>query len=295
MTLSEVIEAHRGHLFGIAYRMLGSAADADDAVQEAFLRWHNVVAAGTAIHSDRAWLTTTVTRLCLDELRSARARREAYVGPWLPEPLVGEAAPDVADAAILADSLSTAFLLVLERLRPKERAVFLLHDVFSYDFATIADVVGESETYCRQIARRARSHVAENRARHPTTPRHQQELLDQFVAAYTEGNLPGLVELLAEDVTLWSDGGGRVAAAVRPILGRDRVIRFLNGVVPKLPPGTTTRMTTVNGLPGLLTVHAGTAIGVLSFDFRDDRIHDIYLVVNPEKLPAESSDLKAAT
>jgi RNA polymerase sigma-70 factor (ECF subfamily) len=285
MSLAAVVEEHRGHLFGIAYRMLGSAADADDALQEAFLRWHKAVAAGTEIQSDRAWLTTTVTRLCLDELRSARAQRESYVGPWLPEPLIGEAAPDVADSAILADSLSTAFLLVLERLSPKERAVFLLHDVFAYEFAAIAGIVGESETYCRQIARRARSHVTENRPRYLTTPHHQRELLDQFTTAYTDGDLPGLIDLLAEDVTLWSDGGGRVGAAVRPIAGRDRVIRFLTGIGPKLPPGATFELTTVNGHPGVVTAAGGRILAVATFDVRDNHLRAIYLVVNPDKLP----------
>jgi RNA polymerase sigma-70 factor (ECF subfamily) len=285
MAVTQVVEAHRGHLFGIAYRMLGSAADAEDAVQEAFARWHNSVAAGADIKSDRAWLTTTVTRIALDELKSARHRRESYVGPWLPEPLVAGTAPDVADQAVLADSLSTAFMVMLERLSPKERAVFLLHDVFAYDFATIAGIVGETETYCRQIARRARSHIAEGRPRYTTPPDHQRELLEHFVAAYTEGNLPALIDVLAEDVTLWSDGGGRVAAALRPIAGRDRVIRFLEGIGPKLPPGTRQQLTTVNGEPGILTIHDGQVIGVTTFEIRERRVHGIYVVVNPEKLP----------
>ena len=285
MTLAEVIEAHRGHVFGVAYRMLGSAADAEDAVQETFWRWHKAVAAGADIETDRAWLTTTVTRICLDTLRSARARRESYVGPWLPEPLIQDAAPDVAEAAILAESLSTAFLLLLERLSPKERAVFLLHDVFTYDFATIADIVGESKAYCRQIARRARAHVSEERPRYPTSPEHQRALLEHFIAAYSDGDLPGLIKLLAHDVTVWSDGGGRVAASVRPISGNDRVSRFLLGLGAKLPPDLTLRIETVNGQPGILTEHHDEVLGVTTFDIRDGQIHGIYIVVNPEKLP----------
>lgn len=289
MTVGDVIDAHRPYLFGIAYRMLGSAADADDALQETFLRWHNTIAAGTEIRSARAWLTTTLTRVCLDELGSARARREQYVGPWLPEPLVAGMAPDVADSAVLSESLTTAFLLVLERLSPKERAVFLLHDVFSYDFATIAGIIAESEVYCRQIGRRARSHIAANRPRFPTPPARQQALLDQFVAAYTDGDLPGLISLLADDVTAWSDGGGRVQAAIRPIMGRDKVIRFLQGVGATLPARPRIERTAVNGRPGLLIHRDAAMIAVISFDFSESHIHGIYIVVNPDKLPAPAT------
>lgn len=283
--ISQVMDAHRGHLFGIAYRMLGSAADADDALQETFLRWHTAVNQGTHIESDRAWLTTTITRICLDQLRSARVKRETYVGPWLPEPLVDGAAPDVAESAVLAESLSTAFLLLLERLSPKERAVFLLHDVFNYDFATIAGIIGETEVNCRQIARRARGHVAQDRPRFPTPPERQQELLEQFVAAYTDGDLPGLINILADDVTLWADGGGKVTAAVRPILGLDKVHRFLSHIGDLLPETTRIQHMTVNGGPGLLVIDGDRPICLISFGYRDDKIHDIYVVMNPEKLP----------
>jgi RNA polymerase sigma-70 factor (ECF subfamily) len=284
-SISRVMDDHRGHLFGIAYRMLGSAADADDALQETFLRWHTAVDRGTRIESDRAWLTTAITRICLDQLRSARVKRETYVGPWLPEPLVEGAAPDVAESAVLAESLSTAFLLLLERLSPKERAVFLLHDVFNYDFATIAGIIGESEVNCRQIARRARGHVTEDRPRFPTPPERQQELLDQFVAAYTDGDLPGLINILADDVTLWADGGGRVTAAVRPILGQDKVYRFLSHIADILPATTRVERKTINGGLGILVADGDRPISLISFDFKDDRIHAIFVVVNPEKLP----------
>lgn len=284
--IDRVMDAHRGHLFGIAYRMLGSAADADDALQETFLRWHTAVNQGTSIASDRAWLTTTISRICLDQLRSARVKRESYVGPWLPEPLVGDAAPDVAESAVLAESLSTAFLLLLERLSPKERADFLLHDVFNYEFATIAGIIDESEANCRQIARRARGHVAERRPRFPTPPERRQQLLDQFIAAYTDGDLPGLIAILAEDVTLWSDGGGKVTAAVRPILGREKVYRFLSHIGDVLPPSTKVERVPINGGPGILVLDGERPISLISFDFKDDRIHDIFVVMNPEKLPA---------
>ncbi len=191
----------------------------------------------------------------------------------------------MAEAAILAESLSTAFLLLLERLSPKERAVFLLHDVFAYDFANVAEIVGESETYCRQIARRARAHVVEERPRYPTPPEHQRELLEHFIAAYSDGDLPDLIELLAQDVTVWSDGGGRVAASVRPMTGNTRVSRFLLGLGAKLPPDPTLRIATVNGLPGIITEHHDEVLGVTTFDIRDGKIHGIYIVVNPEKLP----------
>lgn len=284
-SINRVVDDHRGHLFGIAYRMLGSAADADDALQETFLRWHTAVDRGTEIESDRAWLTTTITRICLDQLRSARVKRETYVGPWLPEPLMEGAAPDVAETAVLAESLSTAFLLLLERLSPKERAVFLLHDVFNYDFATIGGIIGETEVNCRQIARRARGHVSEDRPRFPTPPERQQELLGQFVAAYTDGDLPGLINILADDVTLWSDGGGRVTAAVRPILGQDRVYRFLSHIGDVLPATTRVERKTINGGPGVLVADGDRPIALISFDFQDDRIHAIFVVLNPEKLP----------
>ena len=284
MTQMDAIAEHRPLLFGIAYRMLGSTADAEDAVQETFLRWHRVLAEGTEVQSPKAWLAQTVTRICLDELKSARVRREQYVGPWLPEPLVAGAEPDVAEAAGLADTVSTAFLVLLETLTPKERAVFLLHDVFGYDYAAIAGIVGESEAYCRQLAKRARAHVEARRPRFTASPEQQERLTERFLHAVTEGDLPSLIDSLAKDVTVWSDGGGKVNAARKPVLGREKVARFFLGLMRNAPDGLAFRVTRVNGQPGIVTYADGQPRNVVTLDVADDGIRAFYIVVNPDKL-----------
>ena len=286
MTETEPVAAYRPLLFAIAYRMLGGVADAEDAVQESFLRWHRALAGGEEIRNPKAWLTTTLTHLCLDQLGSARAKRETYVGPWLPEPLVVDRAPDPAEVVADADSLSTAFLLLLETLSPKERAVFLLHDVFAYDFAAIAAVVGESEAYCRQIARRARNHVQSRRPRFAASPDHQQALTERFVRACTEGDMHGLLACLADDVKVLSDGGGKVNAARKPVLGRDKVGRFLLGLMKLVPAGAEVelRPTAVNGGPGLVTLVAGRVVNAVTLEMDGERISAIYIVANPDKL-----------
>src|SRR4051812_7203784 len=219
---SEPFLEHCSLLFAIAYRMLGSVADAEDAVQETYLRWRRSAESGDKIRSPKAWLTTTISRVCLDQLGSARAKREQYIGPWLPEPLAG-VTPDVAETAADFDSLSIAFLVLLESLSPKERAVFLLHDVFGYDFASIGDIVGESDAYCRQLAKRARAHMAERRPRFTTDRAQQERLTADFLRAVSEGDLPSLIATLTDDVTVFSDGGGKVNAARKPVAGRDKV------------------------------------------------------------------------
>ncbi|HYO30112.1 MAG TPA: RNA polymerase sigma-70 factor [Thermomicrobiales bacterium] len=291
--MSEIdpVVAHRSLLFGIAYRMLGSVADAEDALQDTYLRWHRAVGEGTEIRAPKAWLAKTITRICLDQLGSARAKRETYVGPWLPEPLVDGQVPDVAEVVADTDSLSTAFLLLLETLSPKERAVFLLHDVFAYEFSAIAGIVGESEAYCRQIARRARAHVEARRPRFSAPVDQQRRLTERFVRALQEGDMPGLVDLLAEDATVWSDGGGKVTAARKPVSGRDKVATFLVNIVKLAPPGTTFRPTVVNGSPGLVTLVAGRPINVVSFEFVGERVRAIFVVVNPDKLTHLHHDL----
>jgi len=285
-TAADAVVEYRPLLFAIAYRMLGSAADAEDAVQETFLRWHRALATGERIESPKAWLATVVTRLALDQLKSARATRETYVGPWLPEPLVdvAEPAPDPADQAVMSDSLATAFLVLLETLSPKERAVFLLHDVFGYGHAEIAGIVDESEAYCRQIARRARAHVAARRPRFPATAADQARLVDRFAHAVVDGDLPGLIALLAEDVTAWSDGGGKVLAARKPVIGREKVAKFFLGLMKLAPPGTTFRRAPVNGQPGLVVYIDGQPFDVVSLDVDGGLIRGIYTVVNPDKL-----------
>lgn len=283
MDEAEPILAHRPLLFAIAYRMLGSVADAEDVLQEAYLRWHRVRAEGTAIDSPKAWLSAVVTRLCLDQLRSARATREAYVGPWLPEPIAVDAEPDVADAAILSESLSTAFLLLLETLSPKERAVFLLHDVFAYGYGEIGGIVGESEVYCRQLARRARARLAERRPRFPASSADQHRLAARFLAAAVDGDLPALVATLADDVTLRSDGGPHAKAARRPIHGADAVARLLLGLLKKSPPGLVSTIEPVNGRPGIVVRFGDRPIAVLSFA-GVEAIRDLQIVVSPAKL-----------
>lgn len=280
-------DRHRPLLFSIAYRMLGSVMEAEDAVQEAYLRWRR--ASGEEVRSERAYLSAVVTRLCIDRLRSARARREEYVGPWLPEPLPDERAPDVAEAVAeavaLEDSLSMAFLVLLESLTPVERAVFLLREVFGYEYAEIAEIVGKSEANCRQISRRARAWVAARRPRFERSPGQGERLTREFVEACAAGDMDGLLALLAEDVTLWSDGGGKTRAARNPIHGAADVARFLLGILRKAPPGLAVRPARINGSPGLVGHFGdGSPQSATTFGFAGGRISEIRLVVNPEKL-----------
>jgi RNA polymerase sigma-70 factor (ECF subfamily) len=283
VTETEPILTYRPLLFAIAYRMLASVADAEDAVQETFLRWHRALADGVVVESPKAWLSAVITRLCIDQLRSARVQREQYLGPWLPEPLATREEPDVADTALLNESLSTAFLLLLETLSPKERAVFLLHDVFAYGYAEIAAIVGESETYCRQLARRARDHLAARRPRFPVSPADQEHLTRRFIDATVTGDLSALVATLASDVTLWSDGGPNARAARRPIHGADKVARFLLGISRHVPPGTVIGVELVNGWPAIVARLDGHPITVVSLESTAGVIHGVYIVSNPDK------------
>ena len=269
-------------LFSIAYRMLGRVMDAEDIVQEAYLRWQR--ASGTKVRSSRAYLSSVVTRLCIDQLRSARAQREQYVGPWLPEPLPTEPAPD---AVVIDESLSMAFLVLLESLNPTERAVFLLREVFDYDYDEISHLVGKSEANCRQIARRARQSVAARRPRFECSPEQEERLIGRFVEACASGDMEGLVSLLSEDVILWSDGGGKTRAALNPIYGADKVARFFSGILRKVPPGFTVRQTPINGRPGLIGYFGdGGPQSVVTFAVVHGRIQAVRIVLNPEKLRA---------
>ena len=277
-------ESHRPLLFSIAYRMLGSVAEAEDIVQEAYLRWREAPEA--EVRSPKAYLSAVVTRLAIDRLRSARARREEYVGPWLPEPLVSERAEEVAVLDELDESLSMAFLVLLESLNPVERAVFILREVFDYDYDEIARIVGKSEANCRQIAHRARQSVAARRPRFERSPEQEERLTQQFVEACMNGHMEGLISLLSEDVTLWSDGGGKVAAAPHPIHGPERVARFLLGVLRTVPPGFFARPTWVNGGPGVVGYVDGHPTSVVALDVADGRLRGVRIVVNPEKLQA---------
>ncbi|RMF58296.1 MAG: RNA polymerase sigma-70 factor [Bacteroidetes bacterium] len=276
----ELFEQHRPHLFGLAYRMLGSVADAEDVVQEAFLRWQR---AG-AVTTPHAFLTTVVTRLCIDHLRSARVQREAYVGPWLPEPLLASNHPSPDTEIERADTLSMAFLLLLERLAPVERAVFLLHDVFGYDFAEVAELVGKTAVNCRQIAHRARRRLRDGRPRFDVSLREQARLADRFARAVQDGDLAGLLELLAEDAVLYTDGGGKVAAALKPIRSALHIARFFLGLARKAGPDVQLHPCRVNGSPGFLVTRKDHPENVVIFHVEDGRIRHIYVVRNPDKL-----------
>lgn len=282
MNHATLFSENRPYLFAVAYRMLGTVMDAEDILQEAFLRWRGVDIA--SVESARAYLTTIVTRLSLDFLASARVRREEYVGPWLPEPLLTSDGADVERSMELAESISMAFLVLLESLSPVERAVFLLREVFAYDYPEVARIVEKSEENCRQIVRRAKGRVSAGRPRFAPDREQGNRLLDRFVTACVEGDLVGLEQVLAADITLWSDGGGKVNAARLPIYGADKVARFLLGVLRQAPAEYTARPDWINGGPGLIVYVGGQAQIVFTFDGADDTIQAIRIVVNPDKL-----------
>jgi RNA polymerase sigma-70 factor (ECF subfamily) len=272
-------DLHRGRLFGIAYRMTGSVMDAEDILQDAFVRWQN---AGQ-VDTPKSFLTTMVTRMCIDFLRSAQVRREEYVGTWLPEPLITEPA---TDSVALAESLSMAFLRVLESLSPTERAVFLLREVFDYDYDEIAQIIETRESNCRQIFKRAKDHIATNKPRFKATREKHFEILSKFGAAVWGGDLNGLVKMLAEDATLYSDGGGKVRAAIHPIRSGQKVARFLIGIQRKMPPDLMVEFAEINGAIGVLCRSGGKIFMIVSIDTVDDIVRGVYLVLNPDKLGA---------
>lgn len=277
-------EAHRAYLTGLAYRMLGSVADAKDIVQDAFLRWHGTEREGIA--NVRAYLATIVTRLCLDELKAARRQRENYVGTWLPEPLIEDPALATDPADDVAADVSFALMLALERLSPLERAAFILHDVFEMDFEEIASALGRSPAACRQLAARARTHVKADRPRFAVTPSDGARLVEAFMAASRSGDAAAIRDLLAEGVVVNSDGGGRRTAALRPIIGADRVSRFFAGLAQRsagAPPRWQQPMT-VNGLPGYALVTYDGVLQTNAFEIVENRIAAIYIVRNPDKL-----------
>lgn len=281
------LEALRPLLFSIAYRMVGSVADAEDLVQEALLRYHRAVAEGASVETPKAYLSAVVTRLAIDQLRSARAQREAYVGEWLPEPLVTDDGDgDPAALAEEADTLSMAFLLVLERLSPLERAVFLLHDVFGFEYREIAEIVGRSEAGCRQIALRARGHVEAERPRFQASRAERDELAARFFAAASEGDLEALVELLAADAVVVGDGGGKAPQWAAPIVGAERVARLFVGIVKQMhAAGVVLEPRRVNGQPGAVTrAPDGGIVNVFVLEIGDGLVQAIRSVINPDKL-----------
>jgi RNA polymerase sigma-70 factor (ECF subfamily) len=273
--------------FGIAYRMLGSVSEAEDVVQEALLRMHQALDGGEQIASMPAFIATVTTRLAINELRSARARREHYVGEWLPEPIITDRHDDPARHAETADSLSVAMLVLLESLSPEQRAVLLLHDVFDYGYPEIAEIVGKSDDNVRQLATRARRHVKLGRPRFKTTRQQREELARRFFAAAEQGDLAGLEAMLAHDVEMTGDGGGKVPAIKRSLRGRSRVAQSLIDHIPRMTglPGVSVRPAEVNGGPGgLLLDGRQQLMGVWALDIADGQITNISVVVNPDKL-----------
>jgi len=283
----ELLEELRPRSFAIAYRMLGSVAEAEDVVQEALLRVSNTLEAGERIDSPRAYVATVTTRLAIDELRSARARRETYVGEWLPEPVVVDTREDPERQAEMADSLSLAFLVLLENLTPEQRAALLLHDVFDYDYDEIAEIIGKSEDNARQLAVRARRHVDEGKPRFEASKQKREQLAGRFFAAVQEGNMSDLEALLSEDVLLKGDGGGKAPALAHSLHGRNRVARTLGawGRQAQRIPGFNMRPVEVNGQPGALFLDSeGAVISAMALDIAEGQIQGVLGIVNPDKL-----------
>jgi RNA polymerase sigma-70 factor (TIGR02957 family) len=294
----QLLDELRPASFAIAYRMLGSVSEAEDVVQEAVLRVHEALDAGERIASPRAFVATVTTRLAINELRSARARRERYVGDWLPEPIITAGDDDPARHAETADSLSLALLVLLESLSPEQRAVLLLHDVFDYGFPEIAAIVGKSEDNVRQLASRARRHVEQRRPRFQTTREQRDELAARFLAAAEQGDLAGLEALLAHDVELTGDGGGKVPSLARPLHGRNRVARTIINWVRQSArvPGVSLRPVEVNGGPGVLLIDGQQRlISVWALDTAGGQITSISAIINPDKLThlGEVADIKS--
>jgi RNA polymerase sigma-70 factor, ECF subfamily len=287
--MEESFESYRSYLFAIAYRMLGSAMDAEDMVQETYLRYQTTPP--ETIRSLKAFLTTILTRLCMDQLQLAHRKREQYIGPWLPEPILTPEAAEMAEAGDpekrvdMQESISLAFLILLEQLQPFERAVFLLREVFGYEFAEIASMLGKSEAACRRSFSRAKLHLQQHRPRFPASPDTHRQLLTGFLRATQVGDIEALTGLLAEEVTLWADGGGKArGAATRPVSGRDAVTRFILGTKRFWPEGARVEVEEVNGQASLV-IHVGDqAFSVLTIEAEHGRIQTIRILANPEKL-----------
>lgn len=278
---TDTFEAHRDRLLDLAYRMLGQVQAAEDVVQDAYLRWRSVDLDGVDQPAD--YLTTIVTRLCLDELNSARRERETYTGPWLPEPVV-EPMTHPDRAAEQSDAVSMALLVMLESLPPRQRAVFVLREAFEMPYAEIASIVDEGESYCRKLAQRARDRIDERDVQTDARPKEQAQLVEQFVTAINEGDAEAVAETLAEDAVVTSDGGGNVVAARRPVEGRDHITRFLLGIAEQASDALSIELVWVNGRPGLLATEDGQPQSVWFFHVRQGQIQNAYAVLNPDKL-----------
>lgn len=294
LTYVRQFEERRKPLVKLAYRMLGSIVEAEDIVQDAFLRWHAVHETGSVDNSS-AYLTTIVTRLCLDRQKSAEAKRLEYVGAWLPEPVV-DPALTAEQGADLANDLSLAFLLMLERLSPLERAAFLLHDTFDLDFESVSKVLGRSSVACRKLAARARAHIRSAPSRYPVSEQAGVELADAFKEASRSGSVAKLEKLLARDVVLFTDGGGKRPAALNPILGANNVARFFAGLVNKFGyrPLPDVAIVRINGLSGFVSTEVGGVLQSTTLEFADHLISGIYIVRNPDKLGHIACDVPAS-
>jgi RNA polymerase sigma-70 factor, ECF subfamily len=283
--MSDPFESYRPLLFSIAYRMLGSVMEAEDIVQEAYLRYQAVPRED--IQTLKPFLTTIVHRLCLDHLKSAKAQRETYTGMWLPEPvLTGEGSSLLMPAKQMNDyeSISMAFLVLLESLTPLERAIFLMREVFDYEYVEIAEIVGKEEAACRQLFSRAKKHISEHQPRFKSSPEMHAEMMTKFMMACQAGELEGLMSLLAEDVTVYADGGGKTHAATRPIYGRDHVARYFIAIVPRMPKDATFQIAEVNGKRAIIMRSEGKVFNVMSFEVDNGLIKAIHAIMNPEKL-----------
>jgi RNA polymerase sigma-70 factor (ECF subfamily) len=287
--MNEPFESYRSYLFAIAYRMLGSAMDAEDMVQETWVRYQGTPP--ETIRSLKAWLTTVITRLCMDQLQLAHHKREQYIGPWLPEPILTPEAEAMAETADperrvdLEESVSLAFLILLEQLQPFERAVFLLREVFGYEFAEIAAMLGKTEAACRRSFSRAKLHLQDHRPRFPASPNTHRQLLTSFLSATQGGDMEALMNLLAEEVALWADGGGKVkGAATRPVFGREAVARFMLGTRRLWPESARVEVEDINGQAALVIYVDNQPFVVLTIEEEQGRIQAIRILANPEKL-----------
>ena len=286
MQQEDVFQAYKPLLFSIAYNMLGSVMDAEDCVQETFLRWYQASdnSETEVVRSPKAYLSTIVTRLSIDQLRSTRVQREHYIGIWLPEPLITIDETSVTGMAERSEALSMAFLHLLEQLSPMERAVFLWRQVFDYEYQEIAAMVQKSEDNCRQIVRRARQHLSARRSLHHASREQQATILHQFLRACTSGDMDGLLAVLTDDIVVYSDSGGKVPAARHPISGADKVARFLLGMVRKMLDSFTSRVANINGQLGLVHYNKNLPYAIMTLDSVNGRIQEIDIVANPDKL-----------
>lgn len=278
----EHFNQYKEYLFSIAYRMLSSVMDAEDILQETYLKWQKVDL--KSVKSQKYYLSTIVTRLCIDFLRSKKIQREEYIGPYLPEPLVLENYNNLEFMMEKAESVSIAFMLLLEKLSPVERAVFLLHNVFDYNYAEISEVVNKTETNCRQILHRAEEHINSNKKRFSSTKEQKEKIVQQFFNACQKSDLDGLISILSEDVVLISDGGGKATAVKYPLISPDKVARFFIGLTKKAPKDYVVKLTNINGLPGFIGYLNNKPFNVVIFEIDNEKITNFYAILNPDKL-----------